>query len=139
MIEMIKDNGTIIAIIIYKDHQTDGIEFITPEDYPMQLGSMSRLAGYHVVPHIHHPVHRHTIGTQEALFIKSGRIRVDFYSFQQVYLESRELSAGDLILLAGAGHGIEVLQDAAIIEVKNGPFIEGADKGRFEGKKGVGK
>jgi len=70
------------------------------------------------------------------LFIKSGVVRIDFYSYEQVYLESRELSAGDFILLAGAGHGIEVLEDATIVEVKNGPFIEGADKGRFEGKRG---
>ena len=136
MIETIKDNGTIIAIIVYKDHHTDGIEFITPKDYSLQLGSMSRPAGYHVVPHIHNPVHRHTVGTQEVLFIKSGVIRIGFYSFDKVYLESRDLSAGDLVLLAGAGHGIDILQDATIVEVKNGPFVEGADKGRFEGKKG---
>ena len=45
------------------------------------------------------------------------------------------MSAGDLILLAGAGHGIKVLEKSTIVEVKNGPFVEGADKGRFEGKK----
>ena len=26
---------------------------------------------------------------------------------------------------------IEVLEEATIVEVKNGPYIEGADKGRF--------
>ena len=60
---------------------------------------------------------------------------MDFYSFDQKYLESRQLSAGDVIMLAGAGHGIEVIEDATIVEVKNGPFVEGADKGRFEGKR----
>jgi hypothetical protein len=87
------------------------------------------------MPHIHHPVRRETIGTQEVLFIKEGVIRIDFYSFEQVYLESRQLSAGDFVLLVGAGHGITVLEPAIIVEVKNGPYLSEADKGRFEGIK----
>jgi hypothetical protein len=136
MIEKIVHDDTVIAIIVYKNYQTEGIKFLSPAEFGLQLGFMQRQAGYQVVPHIHNPVHRHSIGTQEVLFIKSGVIRIDFYSYEEVYLESRELSAGDFILLAGAGHGIEVLEDATIVEVKNGPFIEGADKGRFEGKRG---
>ncbi|MFA5393578.1 MAG: hypothetical protein WC081_00225 [Candidatus Ratteibacteria bacterium] len=135
MIEKIMHNDTVIALIIYKDYKQDGIRFLSPNEYSLQMGYMTRPKGYQVLPHIHNPVHRNTIGTQEVLFIKKGEIRIDFYSFEQSFLESRKLSAGDIILLAGAGHGIEVLQEAEIIEVKNGPFIEGADKGRFEGKK----
>ena len=136
MIEKIIHNNTVIALIIYKDYKQDGIQFLSPNEYSLQLGYMTRPKGYQVLPHIHNPVHRNTIGTQEVLFIKRGEIRIDFYSFEQVFLESRKLSAGDIILLAGAGHGIEVLKEAEIVEVKNGPFIEGVDKGRFEGKKG---
>lgn len=135
MVEVINHQGIVIAIIVRKDYRKEGIEFITPENYSLQLGHMTRPAGYEVIPHTHNPVCRETIGTQEALFIKSGAIRIDFYSFEREYLESRELAAGDIILLAGAGHGITVLETATIVEVKNGPFIEGADKGRFEGRK----
>jgi hypothetical protein len=135
MIENITSNDIVIAVIIYKNYQTEGIKFISPMDYSLQLGYMKRPTGYKVTPHSHNPVQRHTIGTQEVLFIKSGVIRVDFFSFDQEYLESRELSAGDIILLAGAGHGIEVLEEATIVEIKNGPYIEGFDKGRFEDKR----
>ena len=135
MIETIRDNGEVVAMIIYKDYEVEGIKFLSPKEFSLQLGHMRRPAGYQVVPHIHNLVHRQSIGTQEVLFIKSGEIRIDFYSFEQVFLESRTLSAGDIILLAGAGHGIEVLKEAVIVEVKNGPYIEGADKGRFEGKR----
>lgn len=134
MIDTIRCDGQTIAIIVYRDFHVDGIKFVSPNEFSLQLGHMYRPAGYQVVPHIHNPVERHTVGTQEVLFVKSGVIRVDFYAFDQNYLESRQLSAGDLILLAGAGHGIEVIEDATIVEVKNGPFIEGADKGRFESK-----
>ncbi len=136
MIERIIHNNIVIAIIIYKGYKQDGIQFLSPNEYSLQLGFMTHPKGYQVLPHIHNPVCRNTIGTQEVLFIKKGQVRIDFYSFKQVFLESRKLSAGDIILLAGAGHGIEVLKKAIIVEVKNGPFIEGADKGRFEGKRG---
>jgi len=136
VIETIVHDDTIFAIIVYKDYETEGVEFLSPTDFSLQLGYIHRPACYHVMPHTHNPVHRQTIGTQEVLFIKSGVIRIDFYSCEQVYLESRELSAGDIVLLASAGHGFEVLEDATIVEVKNGPFIEGADKSRFEGKRG---
>ena len=135
MIETITCEGQTIAIIVRLDYEVDGIKFLSPNDFPLQLGHMNRPAGYLVTPHIHNPVQRHTVGTQEVLFVKKGRIRIDFYGFDQSFLESRELTAGDLILLAGAGHGIEMLEQTTLVEVKNGPFIEGADKGRFNGKK----
>jgi len=134
MIDTIENNGAVVAIIIYRSHEHEGIKFITPQDFSLQLGFMTRPAGYEVVPHIHSPVRRETTGTQEVLLIKSGRVRIDFFNFDQDYLESRELQGGDVILLAGAGHGITVLEKATIIEVKNGPFVEGADKGRFQRK-----
>lgn len=134
MIESIRHDGVVIAIVITKDHQLEDnkIEFITPNEYSLQVGYMLRPSGYKVIPHTHNPVKRETVGTQEVLFIKDGKIRVDFYSFEQVYLESRELNKGDLVFLAGAGHGITVLEKSTIVEVKNGPFIAGADKERFK-------
>ncbi len=136
MIERIIHNNTVIALIIYNGYKQDGIQFLSPNEYSLQLGYMTRQKGYQILPHIHNPVCRNTVGTQEVLFIKSGKIRIDFYSFEQIFLESRDLSAGDIILLAGAGHGIEVIQEAVIVEVKNGPYIKDADKGRFDGKRG---
>jgi len=137
MIETIRHDDAVVAIIMYQDHRLgeNQIEFITPNEFSLQLGYMNRPVGYQVMPHTHNPVRRETIGTQEVLFIKEGVIEIDLYSFERVYLESRKLSAGDLILLAGAGHGITVLEPATIVEVKNGPFVSGADKGRFEGIK----
>lgn len=135
MIETIKHKAAVVAIIISKDHHLEGdkIEFITPNEYSLQVGYMCRPTNYKVMPHTHNPVKRETVGTQEVLFIKEGRVRVDFYSFEQVYLESRELKSGDMVFLAGSGHGITVLEKATIVEVKNGPFIAGADKERFKG------
>jgi len=131
MIETIKDGSKVVAIIIRRTYSEAGIKFPTPPDFSLQLGTMTRPVGYKVPPHVHHPVRRETVGTQEALFIRSGRIRVDLYGLERSYLESRELSDGDVVLFASGGHGITVLESATIVEVKNGPYVEGADKGLF--------
>jgi len=137
MVDTIRSDGSVVAIIVYRDHhiEENKIEFLGPKEFILQVGYMNRPPGYQVIPHIHNPVHRETFGTQEVLFIKEGVVEIDFYSFEQTYLESRKLSSGDIVLLAGAGHGITVLEQAIIVEVKNGPYVEGADKGRFQGKK----
>jgi mannose-6-phosphate isomerase-like protein (cupin superfamily) len=80
-------------------------------------------------------VERSVAYTQETLFIKKGKMRVDFYNDDQTYLESRELGPGDVILLIRGGHGFEVLEDLEMIEVKQGPYAGDQDKVRFVGKR----
>ena len=135
MIETIRHNNELLAIIVRKNYHKDGISFITPNDFTLQLGYMNHPAGFIIKPHMHQPVRRETIGTQEALIIQKGAIRIDFYSSNKLYLESRELSAGDIILLISAGHGMTVLEPLTMIEVKNGPYRSEEDKEKFEGKK----
>jgi len=135
MMEKITHNDNLLAIIIRKNFNKDGISFITPNDFSLQLGYMKHPEGYEIKPHMHHPVYRETIGTQEVLIIQEGELRIDFYSVDKQYLESRTLSAGDAILLIGEGHGMTVLKPVKMIEVKNGPFRPEKDKEKFEGKK----
>jgi mannose-6-phosphate isomerase-like protein (cupin superfamily) len=82
---------------------------------------------------VHTPVPREVAYTQEVLFVRKGRLRVDFYGPDQRHIESRVVGAGDVILLASGGHGFEVLEDLEMFEVKQGPYSEHADKVRFEG------
>ena len=132
MIEEIYQHRNKLAIIIRSSFNKDGIEFFTPNDYSQQLGYMKRKSGYVIPPHVHNPVTREVHFTKEVLFLKSGKVRVDFYDDQQHYLESRILYQGDVILLAYGGHGFEMLETSEIIEVKQGPYAGEADKTRFE-------
>lgn len=132
MIEIIKNESIELAYIIYSNYKKDGIQFITPNSFSQQLAYMSHPKGKQIVPHVHNPVSREVQLTQEVLVIKNGKLRVDFYDDQKAYLESRILSAGDVILLASGGHGFEVLEDLEMFEVKQGPYAGDADKTRFE-------
>lgn len=131
MIEYISKKNKTLAIIIRKGFQKEGIEFFTPEDFSQQLAYMKRPSGYVIQPHVHKPVLREVIFTNEVLFIKSGRLRVDFFDDKENYIESKVLEAGDVILLAGGGHGFEMLESTEIIEVKQGPYAGDQDKKRF--------
>jgi hypothetical protein len=133
LVEHLEHAGHTIAVIVRHGYHKQGIEFFTPGSFSQQIGYMNRPAGYTIPPHVHTPIPREVQYTNEVLFIKRGRLRVDFYTDDEVYLESTLLGAGDVILLARGGHGFEMLEPTEIIEVKQGPYAGDRDKRRFEG------
>lgn len=133
MTENITHNGKLLAIIIPTEFDEPGIHFFTSNDLSQQLAYMHHPSGKIIEPHVHNPVMREVHYTQEVLFIKKGKLRVDFYDEDQNYLESRVLRSGDVILLSTGGHGFEVLEEIEMIEVKQGPYAGDGDKTRFTG------
>lgn len=131
--DYLEHNNKLFSVILRQNFKKDGIEFFTPDDFSQQLAYMKRPEGYSIPPHVHNPVLREVQFTQETLFIKSGKVRVDFYDDNKQYLESCILNQGDVILLATGGHGFEMLEESEIIEVKQGPYAGDQDKTRFEG------
>lgn len=131
MIETLKNGDQLLAVIVSNRFNEKGIHFFTPNDLSQQLAYMRHPQGKTIEPHVHNPVSRNVQYTQEVLFIKKGKLRVDFYDNDQQYLESRVLEEGDVILLATGGHGFEVLEEIEMIEVKQGPYAGDQDKTRF--------
>ena len=120
-------------MIIRNNYVCEGVDFITPNEYSQQVAYMHHPAGKVISAHIHNLVHRNVVLTQEVLFIKKGKLRVDFYDDYEDYLESVILECGDIILLVSGGHGFSVLEEVEMIEVKQGPYSGDADKKRFDG------
>ena len=131
MIEYIKDDNNILAIIIRSSYIKDGIEFFSSENDSQQLGYMKRDAGYVILPHCHNIIQREVNLTQEVLFIKEGILRVDFYNNDKTYLKSTLLNPLDVILLASGGHGFKFMTNGEVIEVKQGPYNGLLDKIKF--------
>jgi hypothetical protein len=133
MIHMIRAGHELLAVIITRDFHDPGIHFFTPDEFSQQLAFMRHPAGKVIDPHVHNPVRRSVQYTQEVLFVKSGKLRADFYDNDRQYVESRVLEGGDVILLAAGGHGFEVLEEVEMVEVKQGPYTGDQDKTRFVG------
>ena len=131
MIEKITDQNAELAIIVRSSFSQPGINFFTPNDYSQQLAYMSHPTGKEIQPHVHKKVQREVHYTQETLFIRKGKLQVDFYTDEQAFLESRILEAGDVILLIKGGHGFKVLEDLEMFEVKQGPYAGDEDKIKF--------
>jgi len=121
-------DGQLYAIILKAEYDEGGIKFFTSNELSQQLASMSYKPGKIIPAHSHQLVRREVFFTQEALFIRKGKLRVDFYSSEQEYRCSRILQKGDVILLIAGGHGFEVLEDLNMVEVKQGPYAGDQDK-----------
>ncbi|WP_312562892.1 hypothetical protein [Anaerospora sp.] len=133
MVKQVVNNGVMLGLIISSNFQREGIHFFTPNDFSQQVAYMNHPIGKLIEPHVHNLILRQVHYTQEVLFIRKGKLRVDFYDNQQKYLESHIIGAGDVILLASGGHGFEVLEEVEMFEVKQGPYAGEGDKTRFAG------
>ena len=125
--ERIVHDNEVLAIILRGDTYIDGTEFLTPNEYPFQMGVHSKKTGDESKPHIHKSVPRTITASQEMLHIDHGKVEVSFFGKDFNKLETKTLSSGDTVLFVRGGHGIKFLEDSKIIEVKQGPY-EGAEK-----------
>lgn len=120
-----------MALVVKSSFSPNRLDFLTPDSFGQQVAYMRRPKGEVIQAHIHEPITRKIVGTQEVLYIRKGRLRVDFYEADKSYVSSIILEPGDLTLLNTGGHGFEVLEEIDMIEIKQGPFAEGRDKTRF--------
>lgn len=131
-VEEIRDGDVVVAVIVRATFDEPGVHFFSQDHFSQQLGFIRYPDGHEIPPHVHNAVPREVVYTQETLFIRNGRCRVDLYRDDRSYLTSRELGQGDVILLCTGGHGFEMLEECRMIEVKQGPYAGGSDKTRFQ-------
>ncbi|MCX5751389.1 MAG: hypothetical protein NT099_06960 [Candidatus Saganbacteria bacterium] len=132
--EEIKYNGELIAIILRSNFTSKETVFFSAPEFSQQMGYIVYPKGGVIKAHAHKKVDRKVFLTQEVLFIKKGRLQVDFFTNNRKPFDTRELQAGDTIFLCSGGHGFRILEDAEMIEVKQGPYSgRESDKEIFEG------
>jgi hypothetical protein len=112
-----------IAVILYADHDEDGLEFFTKKNSALQLGYMKRPRGHVLKRHSHKPWKRTIKRTMEALVVRSGALDIKLYAPNKEYVGKRFLLAGDVILLCNGGHEITFRDDSEVVEVKQGPYV----------------
>ena len=127
MEEIKSDDGEIIAIVVKRDFEKDGVNFISKEEFPLQLGISSYRKGGTIKAHFHIQKEIKIDKIQEVVHIENGRAIVSLYDLHEKKIKSVELSEGDTIFFVDGGHGFEMLEDTRIIEVKQGPYF-GKDK-----------
>ena len=123
MLEYIKYQNEILAIILRKDFSKKGANFFTTLDDSFQFGVLQYDKGKSILAHKHIRAKREIDMVCEALFIQSGKVEVTFYDDNDKKIVTKIMNAGDTILLKKGGHGFKLLEDSKIIEIKQGPYL----------------
>ena len=129
--EIISWNGEPLVNIIRPNPLPDRTTFITPPEFKQQVGFVVYPAGGIIARHIHLALERHLCGTCEVLVLLKGRCLIDVYTNGKELVATRELKAGDVMLMVGGGHGFRIQEDTVFLEVKQGPYLEIEEKERF--------
>lgn len=130
-VERICWEGKPLAYIIRSDLLPDQTVFITPPELKQQVGFVAYAKGGEITRHLHLPLERHLIGTSEVLVLRKGRCLIDVYNDDRQLVGTRELRAGDVMLMVGGGHGFRMLEDTVFLEIKQGPYTGLQEKERF--------
>jgi len=129
--EIINWNDQPLAYILRPNPLPGQTTFITPPEFKQQVGFIVYPAGGEVKKHLHLPLERHLIGTSEVLVVQKGRCLADIYNDGRELVVTRELKAGDVMLMVGGGHGFRMLEDTVFLEIKQGPFLPVTEKQHF--------
>lgn len=88
-----------------------------PNEFILQPGFNRLAKGRECPPHFHTPKG----GRHEVILVLEGRIRVDVFGDDSKKASCFDMGPGEAVLLT-AGHGIVVLEDSLLFEVKQGPY-----------------
>lgn len=131
-IHEVKDgNGTTLAMILYEMNRdmVEGVNFVTNDAHPLQVGTISHKQGKVIPAHIHNQIPRQVYSLSEFLYLLRGRLCVEIYGVDEV--QQFVLECGDGIILMSGGHGFKVLEDVYIIECRGGPYYGTREKTAF--------
>ncbi|MAZ78155.1 MAG: hypothetical protein CMF39_05705 [Legionellaceae bacterium] len=131
LIENIEKDGQLLAMIVRSSFMPDQTTFLTSDGMNQQIGYIVRSKDGLIDPHMHQPTKRLIVGTTEVLLVKKGVVDVDIYSMDRKKIVTKRLEEGDIILLNVGGHGFRIIEDAVLVEVKQGPYVGESDKQRF--------
>ncbi len=130
--EYIKTQDNILtSIIIRGDFRPTGTTFVTSPDLAQQVGFVVYPAGGVIKRHIHKNVDRQNISSSEALIVREGKLEIDIFDQNKNLIATRQLAAGDFVLMVSGGHGFRVLEATILLEIKLGPYAGPSDKELF--------
>lgn len=119
----VKYRDLVIAHFFSHSLKSEGVSFLTPETYTLQLGLIEHAGGKVVQDHIHRQdIKYHVDTTQEFLYIEKGIVKIKLFTPDWQALGEFTLTNGDFVLFVNGGHGLEVIEDCRIIEIKQGPY-----------------
>ena len=123
MIEKIEEDGNILAIILRKNYNQEGLNFFTEEEHSFQVGVHNVKKGKRYRAHKSLPFKKlENLRANKIYLIQKGLAKVDVYNKANQKSAEIFLYEGDLIIFIMGGHGITMVEDTKMIEIKQGPY-----------------
>lgn len=116
------DPDGLLALIVRHGPMEPGVRFVTGPECAHQVAAIRHPPGHVILPHRHKTHHREFWTTQEVLVIMRGRLAVSFYNTDGYEVCTHEVGPGDVLILLQGGHGMSVLEEIELYEVKLGPY-----------------
>ena len=132
-VQSISDSdGSLLALLITQTGEfAQGHNFLTQSSDELQFAVFKHPVGHSVQRHWHPPFSRTLSSTSEVLIIQSGKVGAFIYNKDFELVHTQELGSQDVAVLFSGGHGFEILEEAIILEVKQGPYAGDQDKKVF--------
>ena len=133
----IRNKKILYAVIIKKKRKfiKKGVDFITDNKDLLQVGFLNHKKKHIIKSHIHLKKKRIINYCTEVLIVEEGKVKIKFFDNNNSDIKKDKiLNKGDIIILFQGGHGFKILEESKIIEVKQGPYVEGKDKKIIENK-----
>ena len=132
----IRNKNILYALIIKKKRRfiKSGVDFLTKDQDLLQLGFINHKKNHHIKSHIHLKKPRLINYCTEVLLVEKGKVKIKFFDNNNSDIKKDKiLNKGDIIILFQGGHGFKILEKTQIIEIKQGPYVEGKDKKIIKG------
>ena len=121
-IERIEYNKKLLALIVREGYCKEGTNFISEKKHSFQVGFHNVKRGKRYKAHVSLPFKDIKIlKSNKIYYIKKGKVEIDFYNNKN-RVSASILNKGDLIIFILEGHGVTVLKDTLMIEIKQGSY-----------------
>lgn len=115
-------DGRVLAMLFKHGLEAQGVRFLTPENFPLQLGILDHPQGKNVPMHLHEELKATVKAVHEVLYVEKGRAHIELADESWEPIGKTTIEAGDMFLICGAAHAVNIEKGSRIIEVKHGPY-----------------
>ena len=126
--EIFDSSGNLIALFFDFHSESSESSFLSNPNTELQVAIMNKKVGANITSHHHPGFNRSLRSTQEVLIVISGVVIANLFDSELKFFERIYLRAGMGLHLVSGGHGFEIVEEAKMIEIKQGPYAGTEDK-----------
>tara|TARA_X000000368_G_scaffold63996_1_gene45539 strand:+ start:9412 stop:9828 length:417 start_codon:yes stop_codon:yes gene_type:complete len=119
----ITHKGKLYAIYFNVSEAEDGLSFISEDGDFIQVGIWKYQPKKTLPAHFHKEYIREATRTCESVYVVKGKIKCNLYTKSGNFIESFILNNNDMAIQLYGVHEYEILEEALVIENKNGPYF----------------